>query len=53
MRWFKLVGTIMWLNFENNILKALLIIELRKYNGQALGLTLKEKYRIVKGKRFS
>ena len=45
-------GKISRLTFQNNILKGLLLIELRKYEGQALGLSLKEKYRWVKDKRF-
>lgn len=47
-----LVGTIGKISFENKILKGLLLIELRKYEGSALGMSLKEKYKKVKKKRF-
>jgi len=45
------VGRDMYHSFEINRLKALLYIELRKYQGQAKGLSLKDKYRIIKGGR--
>ena len=39
-----LLARFAWLTFENNRLRALLYIELRKYNGQAKGLTKREVY---------
>jgi len=45
-------GKVNKLAFQNKILKGLLIIELRKYEGHTLGLTLKDKYKQVKHKRF-
>lgn len=47
-----LLGKIMQLQFKNNTLKALLLIELRKYEGQALKLSLKKRYQIAKRNRF-
>ena len=46
--YFRLLGKYAWLKFANNRLRALLFIELRKYQGQSKGLFLKE--RIIRGK---